>query len=66
MQDKVSPPNLALKYVYLSQIRVRSATPDCSAPDHADPNQGLHHQIMRDLPSSEILQIFRTTYLSQL
>jgi len=29
-----------------------STEPDCFAPDHAEPNQGLHHQIMWDLHCS--------------
>jgi hypothetical protein len=60
MQDKVSSTNLALKYKKSSEIRIWSAKPnyaklDCSDSDQAEPNQGLYHQIMQGLCSSEIL-----------
>jgi len=56
---RVFPLNLALKYVSSSDIHIWSAELDrgkldLSEPDHAEPNQGLHHQIMCDLHSSEI------------
>jgi len=49
MQDADYPLNLALKYMMLYQIHVWTAEldstkPDCSEGDHAEPNQGLHHQ----------------------
>jgi len=61
MQDKVSSLNLALDYVRLSLIcewttELDHIEPDCSELDHAEPNHGLHHQIiMLDPCSTEIL-----------
>jgi len=60
MQDKVFPLQFTFKYVRSSSIHVWSAKPDCAEldrfePDHMEPNQGLHCQIiMRDIHSSEI------------
>jgi hypothetical protein len=45
-QDKAFSLNLTCKYVRLPSIHVRSVKPDCCEPDHALPNQDLHHQIL--------------------
>jgi len=61
MQDKISSLNFLLKYVRSTYICIWSTEPDrakleCSEPDHAQPNQGVHNQIIKwDLHSSEIL-----------
>jgi hypothetical protein len=44
-----------LKFAY--EVPNYGAKPDCSEPDHAEPNQGLHRQIiMFDFCSSELLR----------
>jgi hypothetical protein len=59
-----SPLNLVLKYAKSSQICVRSAELDHgkldrSQLDHAEPNQGLHHQIIMWIP-----QMFQNNLLA--
>jgi len=41
MPDEVFSLNLVLKYVRLSSAHVWGAEPNCSKPDHAEPNNGL-------------------------
>ena len=48
--------NFVLKYLSVPQICVQSTKMDCSEPNHAEPNQGLHCPIIWDLCSSEILR----------
>jgi len=56
MQDEVCYLNLVLMYVRSSKIHVWNAELHRAKQDHAEPNQGLHHQIiMWVLHSSGIL-----------
>ena len=43
-QDEVFSLNLAVKYVRLFSVHVWNAKPDCSQPNRAEPNKGMHRQ----------------------
>jgi len=64
---KLFPLNLALKceVILNSCTKCQSGPrkPDCSEPEHVEPNHGLHHQIMR---SSGILNGAESKFLTNI